>query len=79
MKYFIKIQKIIVDNKKIFDKSFDEIIVLGFSFGIQDEIYIKKLLEKTPSNNWKIYYHTCEDKKRISTLFGKNKLKMIKW
>ena len=72
-------EKLIVDNKKIFDKSFDEIIVLGFSFGIQDEIYIKKLLKKTPSNNWKIYYHTCEDKKRISTFFGKNKLKMIKW
>ena len=72
-------EKIIVDNKKIFDKSFDEIIVLGFSFGRQDEIYIKKLLEKTPSNNWIIYYHTCEDNKRISTLFGKNKPKMIKW
>jgi hypothetical protein len=52
---------------------------LGFSFGIQDEIYIKKLLEKNSSNNWKIYYHTYEDKKRISTLFGKNKPKMIKW
>jgi hypothetical protein len=44
-------EKIIVVNKKIFDKSFDEIIVLGFSFGIQDEIYIKKLLEKNSSNN----------------------------
>ncbi len=36
-------EKIIVDNKKIFDKSFNEIIVLGFSFRIQDEIYIKKI------------------------------------
>lgn len=72
-------EKIIVDNKEIFDKSFDEIIVLGFSFGIQDEIYIKKLLQKTPSNNWIIYYHTRKDNERISTLFGKNKPKMIKW
>lgn len=72
-------EKIIFDNKGIFDKLFDEIIVLGFSFGRQDEIYIKKLLEKTPSNKWIIYYHTCDDDKRISTFFGKNKPKMIKW
>lgn len=77
---FYKNSKQIIDNnKEIFDKSFDEIIVLGFSFGEQDEIYIKKLLEKTPPNNWIIYYHTCEDYKRISALFGKNKPKMIKW